>query len=93
MTDPSARCTQYFDVDDNPTHDEAAYTRAVVTEGGSVRTVLNYLDAEGNPIPFAHAWRVSRTDYDADGNIVGHSPGITAVDGELYDPDDENGRV
>jgi hypothetical protein len=71
----------YFDADGDPTDDGAECTRALITVGGRVITELNYLDAEGNPTPKADAWQVCHTDYDADGSVTAHSPGIITVDG------------
>jgi YD repeat-containing protein len=59
-----------YDADGNATDDETAYSRAAVTEDGRVTTVLEYVDADGNPTPIASASHAEQTDYDEQGNVT-----------------------
>ena len=58
LTTTPPRTIQCFDANGNLTYDEATYTRVVVTDDKRVITEINYLDAAGNPMPFAHAWQM-----------------------------------
>lgn len=57
----------YFDRDGNLCEDGDSATRMTLASGGVVHSVVDYLDADGNPTPRAVATNIVATGYDTTG--------------------------
>jgi len=60
-----------FDAEGHPADDDATIIRVTVTSGGVVRSEINYLDNNGQPVPMDTATHAITTSYDAESSVVG----------------------